>query len=135
MASMNEHAAWTEYCRCLCLLTVANSMEMDDDMRRAVLELSDYMHRMDSTSGAYDFVRSERPRLEGLLSKKCKKLDRDEPDDRLRPCPFCGGGAVIKGTALVTWVECQDCGMSTTASTRSYEAINRWQRRATDEQR
>ena len=132
MASMNGHAQVTEYCRCLCLLTVANSMEMDDDMRRAVLELSDYMHRMDNSSGAHSFVRQQRPRLEELLGRKCKKLDRDEPADFLLPCPFCGGGAVIKESALVSWVECQDCGISTSASTRSYEAINMWQRRATD---
>lgn len=133
MASMNEHAAWTEYCRCLCLLTVANSMEMDDDMRSAVLELSDYMHRMDSASGAWDFVREKRPRLEVLLSRKCKKLCRDEPADGLRPCPFCGGGAVIRETVGVSWVECQCCGVSTSQFKRSYEAINAWQMRATDE--
>ena len=135
MASMNEHAAWAEYCRCLCLLTVANSMEMDDDMRRAVLELSDYMHSMDNAISAWDFVREERPRLEELLSMKCKKLDRDEPADFLHPCPFCGGGAVIKECGRVSWVECQGCGINTPASARSYEAINMWQRRATDEQR
>ena len=62
--------------------------------------------------------------------------------DKLKPCPFCGGKAVVKvvstdGIALmpkVVWhrIGCRDCG----ARIEKYdviEAIEAWNRRANDD--
>ena len=75
----------------------------------------------------------------------------NEPE--LKPCPFCGGKANIKGAnkkgyALIIWCECNDCNARTSGycpdlenedtSIESIErckikAIEAWNRRVADE--
>ena len=61
----------------------------------------------------------------------------------LKPCPFCGGEAIIKMAAQLTlpcvYVKCSKCGVCTDGITISAEycandkASGAWNRRASDE--
>ena len=54
----------------------------------------------------------------------------------IKPCPFCGGEAVVDGTTWrasdgeeVCWISCRSCNGSSPADTPA-EAIAAWNRRA-----
>lgn len=49
----------------------------------------------------------------------------------LKPCPFCGGNAEMKSYTMF-WVVCDDCLSETTVYSTEEEAIEAWNRRATD---
>lgn len=54
--------------------------------------------------------------------------------EELKPCPFCGGEAIVKGSdkMLIWWVDCKtsQCHASDNADTLSREAaIAAWNRR------
>ena len=46
----------------------------------------------------------------------------------LKPCPFCGGKAEIKGSAFC-WVQCKSCGAETKGTKKRANAIAEWNRR------
>ncbi|HOD09026.1 MAG TPA: Lar family restriction alleviation protein [Myxococcota bacterium] len=53
---------------------------------------------------------------------------------KLKPCPFCGGGADLleeDPRQLATLVQCTECGASIPASTNEDDAIRRWNTRTT----
>lgn len=66
-------------------------------------------------------------------------------DNKLKPCPFCGGKAEIKDTVMgyvrdsVIWPECQKCGcrLPKIYVKASYcandKAVEAWNRRANNE--
>ena len=51
--------------------------------------------------------------------------------EELKPCPFCGGEAMIRhGIYLIVfWVECQSCGVESNAFNNEADAIEAWNRR------
>lgn len=49
--------------------------------------------------------------------------------DELKPCPFCGGEAEIRGDGYF-WIQCKYCWAETTGSEDMAEAIEAWNRRA-----
>lgn len=60
--------------------------------------------------------------------------------EELKPCPFCGGEADCNKTGIyeyygipLWWVECLSCGINTGGYNTRGEAIETWNRRATDE--
>ena len=128
MASMNEHAQVTEYCRCLCLLTVANSLLQEsgslvavsaDELRVAVMGLSSYMNCMNNARFTCDFVRDNRPDIESLLAKEmaerpvvrkehtCKVIRYDVEDgDTWLICSECGAHWLLKEE----FKHCPKCG-------------------------
>ncbi len=54
--------------------------------------------------------------------------------DELKPCPFCGGEALIDGDLLgASWVICRECGASGAQEDSDAEAIAAWNRRAGQE--
>ena len=65
-------------------------------------------------------------------------------ETKLKPCPFCGGGAELEskdvswdhqhvgGTFTVFWVSCYKC-FSRTGEFDRHVAIRRWNRRVKDE--
>ena len=53
-------------------------------------------------------------------------------DDKLKPCPFCGGKAMINGITLV-YIKCTKCGVETVGYREEDEAITAWNRRAKDD--
>lgn len=61
------------------------------------------------------------------------------PEIELKPCPFCGGEAILKEhyNSYTDWwlVSCSECGVSQTghANEFSYEAKEAWNRRENDE--
>lgn len=58
-------------------------------------------------------------------------------DDKLKPCPFCGGNNVNKCSTLPNgqaWICCDDCEMDGPHSATEAEAITAWNQRATDTQ-
>ena len=48
----------------------------------------------------------------------------------LKPCPHCGGKAVLKGALGESWVSCQDCKASVEMRGAEALAIEAWNRRA-----
>lgn len=48
----------------------------------------------------------------------------------LKPCPFCGGEARLKGAPPSGWVVCKDCFAEGAFFDRAAEAIAAWNRRA-----
>lgn len=59
-------------------------------------------------------------------------------NEKLKPCPFCGGEAVLenaeqyttcKGWNSVYGVECQNCSVQTRGFLTRQEAINSWNTR------
>jgi len=53
---------------------------------------------------------------------------------KLKPCPFCGGEAQIKGTTMrgAIWISCRSCWAETFGAYSEEEAIGQWNRRAGD---
>lgn len=49
-----------------------------------------------------------------------------EPE--LKPCPFCGGEAEIRGVTIF-WVQCKDCHVETLAEDDEETVIKTWKRR------
>jgi len=135
---MNEHAQFIEYCKCFCLLTVACSMEMTDEIRRAVLDLGGYLDQLNRVNDQCDFVREHRPRLEKLLRDKLETRDLDEEPSlnrfyhkpSVKPCPFCGAPGEICVYPTISWGRCTRCGASTNASKDANEALRLWNMRA-----
>lgn len=55
---------------------------------------------------------------------------------KLKPCPFCGGEAERQwgiNPKPIYWVECTECGIEGVVCLSEEEAIEAWNRRATDE--
>ena len=57
--------------------------------------------------------------------------------DELKPCPFCGGDAIIHNFKPVHekrlwYISCHDCGIEQTNYLSEQEAIEAWNRRASD---
>ena len=57
----------------------------------------------------------------------------------LKPCPFCGGRAVLNGGEKISegggdywWVQCHECFASTHGNADRETAIEAWNRRASD---
>lgn len=79
-------------------------------------------------------------------TKRCKdcrhryKKENEEPcvscrnryvlkfEPKLKPCPYCGGKAVEKGTERV-YIMCEDCGSATKTYSTPKEAMEAWNRR------
>ena len=57
-------------------------------------------------------------------------------DLKLKPCPFCGGEAILVKdfSAFKDWtyVRCQGCGAATSVSGNAFKAIDSWNKRVTD---
>ena len=51
------------------------------------------------------------------------------PDVKLKPCPFCGGEAVLMGAEYLWYVECLKCGTQSGDSAKRYLSARRWNRR------
>ena len=51
--------------------------------------------------------------------------------NELKPCPFCGGDAVIEGDTY-QWIVCNNCGAETMGNEDIEVVIERWNRRAED---
>ena len=50
---------------------------------------------------------------------------------KLKPCPFCEGGArIIGAVGTVFWVKCTECGAETQSELTKQRAAERWNRRA-----
>lgn len=49
-------------------------------------------------------------------------------NEKLKPCPFCGGKAVMHKIGTVYTLECLDCGGSLFKNTKT-EVIAAWNRR------
>lgn len=50
--------------------------------------------------------------------------------EELKPCPFCGGKAILLDTVDGEYyVKCKKCGISTPAWVRAETSMNRWNRR------
>lgn len=94
----------------------------------------------------------ERGKLYGLLNNDILRAMNAIKPPELKPCPFCGGEAVLKGTqaayqSVAAHVKCPDCLCSTplicwgprmlgdfyTVEDCVKEAADRWNRRADDE--
>ena len=56
-------------------------------------------------------------------------------NEKLKPCPFCGGKAVLKSYRFVNEfsVRCQSCGSTTDDFKTSEEAIAIWNKRSPSE--
>lgn len=54
-------------------------------------------------------------------------------DEKLKPCPFCGGKATINGITLV-YIKCTKCGVETVGYREEDEAIEAWNRRVNDDE-
>ena len=56
----------------------------------------------------------------------------------LKPCPFCGGEAVlVKNFSSIpgwSYVRCQECGASVACVTDPYRAIENWNRRVEEKE-
>ncbi len=52
-------------------------------------------------------------------------------DDKLKPCPFCGGEAEMTGScfAEIYHIDCSECGFGTCDFTIKSEATEKWNRR------
>ncbi len=53
-------------------------------------------------------------------------------NEKLKPCPFCGGKAELDedyDSGNIFWVFCTRCGISTDTDYVSKEAIKAWNRR------
>jgi Lar family restriction alleviation protein len=51
-----------------------------------------------------------------------------EYKEELKPCPFCGGNAILYA-AGIPYVRCDNCGTQTTAYQTPDHAITAWNRR------
>ena len=56
-----------------------------------------------------------------------------EERDELKPCPFCGGKAMLKGSEFCWWIECSGCEFGTPAFLKKEEVIEAWNRRTNDD--
>ncbi|MBC8546471.1 Lar family restriction alleviation protein [Clostridiaceae bacterium NSJ-31] len=65
--------------------------------------------------------------------KKSKKVKKREKKNRpkLKPCPFCGGEAVIEDAVYNYAVMCTRCRCETRWETNEGIAIDLWNRRST----
>ena len=55
--------------------------------------------------------------------------------EKLKPCPFCGGEAELRGTSKLLslfWFSCRSCFAETYGAYSEEEAIEQWNRRAGD---
>ena len=58
-------------------------------------------------------------------------LGREDPEKALKPCPFCGGKAVLSSWGMHrTW--CVECKAKTEDFLLQRDAIEAWNRRAED---
>lgn len=55
--------------------------------------------------------------------------------EKLKPCPFCGGQAIVGGAGKGNWIGCinSECFAQTRVFWNEREAINAWNTRTTDE--
>ena len=52
----------------------------------------------------------------------------------LKPCPFCGGEAVLRGSPYVGWIVfCERCAISSRSFSLKEKAIDRWNRRVNEQ--
>ena len=52
-------------------------------------------------------------------------------DERLKPCPFCGGKAEFRsGSSTTPYIRCRECGGRTKSSRNRANLIAAWNRRA-----
>ena len=51
----------------------------------------------------------------------------------LKPCPFCGGNAYPGSSTIGYTIQCGDCGATSVCMLALDAAVERWNRRATDE--
>ena len=58
-------------------------------------------------------------------------------EQKLKPCPFCGGEAKLKIIPKyygdIYWVKCEECNAETPSDFEKDEAIEAWNRRANDD--
>ena len=52
-------------------------------------------------------------------------------EERLKPCPFCGGEARVTGYKSF-WIVCKECLSESTVFDTKNEAIKAWNRRTCD---
>lgn len=50
-------------------------------------------------------------------------------EDKLKPCPFCGGQATFVGDFDDVWVKCENCGVTTDFFLREKQAVVAWNNR------
>lgn len=56
-------------------------------------------------------------------------------NEQLKPCPFCGGEAILIKEKIITrfYVECKKCSAMTNLFTTKEEAIEVWNRRTNND--
>lgn len=69
-------------------------------------------------------LRAENARLRG----QGRRREMSDTSD-LRPCPFCGGSAILEGQALAWTVTCENCGMQTAVRNKPEQATADWNSR------
>lgn len=50
----------------------------------------------------------------------------------LKPCPFCGGEALVKSFSSCYWVRCSKCDVVTATASTEQDAKEIWNKRYTD---
>lgn len=75
-----------------------------------------------------EYIAQAIPQIEELL----KRIQGDTAT--LKPCPFCGGEAVVQPEGMTTcgyWITCSECGVEQTQAHETVEqAADEWNRRA-----
>ena len=69
-------------------------------------------------------------------AKLIREIEESKDEEKLKPCPFCGGEAEIEPegiTACGYWLKCKKCGIEQPAPyERVQDAILVWNRRAAE---